>query len=215
MALAPRLPEPGRDAGALRLVERKGGRPPGPPPIPTADNARVAVVMFMVAESMFFAGLIGAYIVFRVSTPIWPPSALPRLPIGITWVNTLVLMASAWAMLTALRASKVEEQDRLRRGLVGTAALGALFVAIQGSEWVRLVGYGLTLSSGTYGGTFYVLIGAHAAHVLGALLWVLVVAARAYRGAYSARSASGVEICAMYWFYVCALWLVLFALVYR
>jgi len=214
-ALAPLLPEAAGDAPALRLIERIGGRPPGPPSIPSADNARVAVVMFMVAESMFFAGLIGAYIVFRVSTPVWPPSTLPRLPIGVTWLNTLVLLASAWSMLTALRALKVDQQDRLRRGLLWTAGLGALFVAIQGSEWVRLVGHGLTLSSGTYGGTFYVLIGAHAVHVLGALLWVLAIAARAQRGVYSARRASGVEVCSMYWFYVCALWLVLFALVYR
>ena len=213
-ALAPRLPDGVRDIPPLRLVERKGGRPPGPPQIPIADNARVAIVMFMVAETMFFAGLIGAYIVFRVSTPVWPPSSLPRLPIAVTWVNTFVLMASGWAMATALRAVKVGEQVRLRRGLLATAVLGAIFVGVQGSEWVRLVGHGLTLSSGTYGGTFYVLIGAHAAHVVGALLWVLAVGVRAQRGAYSAQSGTGVEICAIYWFYVCALWLILFALVY-
>jgi len=209
------LPDQRHDTPSLRLVERKAGGPPGPPSIPAADNARVAIVMFMVAESMFFAGLIGAYIVFRVSTPVWPPNDLPRLPIGLTWLNTLVLMASAWSMLTALRALKADQQERLRRGLLWTALLGAVFVAVQGSEWARLVGHGLTLSSGTYGGTFYVLIGAHALHVVGALLWVLAIAARAHGGAYSARRGSSVEVCAIYWFYVCTLWLVLFALVYR
>lgn len=214
-ALAPHLGDPQRDLPHLRLIEKKGGRPPGgSPPISLADNARVAIVMFMVAETMFFAGLIGAYIVFRVSTPVWPPVTLPRLPIGVTWINTLVLMASGWAMWTALRAVKADGQERLRRSLLWTAALGSVFVAVQGSEWARLVEHGLTLSSGAYGGTFYVLIGAHAAHVVGALLWVLTVAVRARRGVYSASNGTGVEICAIYWFYVCALWLVLFALVY-
>jgi len=52
------------------------------------------------------------------------------------------------------------------------AGLGGVFLLVQGYEWVRLVQFGLTLSSDAYGTTFYTLIGAHAAHVLGALVWV-------------------------------------------
>ena len=44
--------------------------------------------MFLGAEAMFFAGLIGAYIVFRVGSAIWPPPFQPRLPVGVTGVNT-------------------------------------------------------------------------------------------------------------------------------
>lgn len=214
-ALAPRLPDPAYSPAPLRVVKRGGGGPPGPPRMPVADNARVAIVMFMVAETMFFAGLIGAYIVFRVSTPVWPPSSLPRLPLAVTWVNTMILLLSGWTIASALAAARADRQERLRHRLLWTAALGAVFVGVQGSEWVRLVGHGLTLSSGTYGATFYTLIGAHAAHVVGALLWVLTVAVRARRGAFAGANSTPVEICAIYWFYVCALWIVLFGLVYR
>ena len=62
-------------------------------------NARIAVVMLLVAETMFFAGLVGAYLVFRGSSPVWPPPDLPRLPLALTWVNTCILMGSALAML--------------------------------------------------------------------------------------------------------------------
>src|SRR5215831_17428975 len=79
---------------AMRLARDSARRireppPPGAPPI---SNARIAVATLLVAETMFFSGLIGAYLVFRVGTPVWPPPNLPRLPMVVTWINTLVLM---------------------------------------------------------------------------------------------------------------------------
>lgn len=176
------------------------------------SNLRIAVVMLLVAETMFFAGFIGAYLVFRYGTLNWPPRDLPRLPLAVTWANTLVLLASAYSMSAALRACQADRAAALARGLAWTAGLGALFVLVQGSEWVRLVHHGLTLQAGTYGATFYTLIGAHALHVLGGLL---ALAALAVVGRVRGARAEHVEAVAIYWFFVCVLWLVLFALVYR
>jgi heme/copper-type cytochrome/quinol oxidase subunit 3 len=79
---------------------------------------------------------------------------------------------------------------------------------------VRLVSHGLHLSSGVYGATFYTLIGCHAAHVTAAVVWLLFVLGAATRGRYNARNASGIEVAAVYWYFVCAVWPLLFALVY-
>src|SRR5205085_2530251 len=68
------------------------------------------------------------------------------------------------------------------RWLQGTAALGALFLAVQGYEWIRLIGFGLSLASGVYGTTFFALIGLHGLHVLAALVWLLVTTALVARG---------------------------------
>src|SRR5690606_27054308 len=122
-------------------------------------NARVAIAMFLVAESMFFAGLIGAYLVFRVGSVVWPPPGLPALPLGITWLNTIFLMASGATVIGALRGVRRGDQRALRHGLLWTAILGGIFVAVQGSEWLQLMRHGLFLSSGPYGSTFYTLIG--------------------------------------------------------
>src|SRR5437899_13103179 len=146
---ARRLDEP------LVGVEQKqpafgGGEPPAPPVRPNApvgSNATLAVAMFLGAEAMFFAGLIGAYIVFRVSAPIWPPPFQPRLPIGVTGVNTLILIASAVTMRLAVKAVFVSDRKKLIRLLGLTASLGGIFLAVQGYEWVQLFHFGLTLSS--------------------------------------------------------------------
>ena len=82
------------------------------------------------------------------------------------------------------------------------------------SEWIRLVNYGLKVTSGVYGATFYVLIGVHGLHVLGAVLWLLIVLFRARAAAFSASRAVEVELVGIYWYYVGGLWLVLFPMVY-
>lgn len=181
---------------------------------PFISNGMLAVLMVIATEMMLFSGFIGSFLIFRLSAPFWPPPALPRLPIQVTWVNTGVLMSSAVTMFLAVRAVHQNRQRVLRQWLVITGILGVTFLAIQGSEWVRLVAHGLRLSSGMYGGTFYTLIGLHGLHVTAGVLWLCGVVALAIRGRYNARNASGVELCAAYWYFVCAIWPVLFVLVY-
>jgi cytochrome c oxidase subunit III len=181
---------------------------------PFISNGMLAVLMVIATEMMLFSGFIGSFLIFRLSAPFWPPPALPRLPIQVTWINTGVLMSSAVTMFLAVRAVHRNRQRVLRQWLVITGILGVTFLAIQGSEWVRLVAHGLRLSSGMYGGTFYTLIGLHGLHVTAGVLWLCGVVALAIRGRYNARNASGVELCAAYWYFVCAIWPVLFVLVY-
>ncbi len=178
------------------------------------SNGMIAILMVIASEMMLFSGLIGSFLIFRLSAPFWPPPALPRLPIAVTWVNTFVLLASAATMYQAVRAIHQNRQRLLRRWLGVTGVLGATFLAVQGSEWVRLVAHGLRLSSGTYGATFYTLIGCHGLHVTAAVIWLVCVAVTARLGRYNARNAGGVELCAVYWYFVCAIWPVLFVLVY-
>ena len=202
------------------------GRTPPPPP-PTGggdgdegqqprrlDNVRVAMLFLIAGEVMFFAALVSGFFVLRLAAPLWPPPLQPRLPVLVTAFNTGILLVSSLAMVGAARAMRQGDGLRLRRGLIATAVLGALFLAIQGYEWTRLIHYGLTVSSGAYGATFYTLIGAHAAHVVGALVWLLVVLAMAQTGRFLDGRTAVLRACAIYWHFVVALWPVLYVAVY-
>jgi cytochrome c oxidase subunit III len=194
-----------------------GSEPPQPPvyaTVPLGANAWVAVLMFLGAEAMFFAGLIGAYIVFRVGAAIWPPPFQPRLPIGVTGVNTVILILSAFTMRWSVKAVQTGNGAGAIRQLRLTALCGIIFLAVQGFEWLRLIRFGLTLSSSVYGGLFYTIIGFHAAHVAGALIWLLVVYRIAGTGRYTREQHVGLQTCAMYWTFVVALWPVLYGVVY-
>jgi heme/copper-type cytochrome/quinol oxidase subunit 3 len=171
------------------------------------------MLMLIGAESMLFTGLIGAYVMFRFGSVAWPSAHL-YLPVGVTWINTFVLLFSCYTMHRAIRAVRAGDRRRLVNRLSITGLLGTAFLSIQGYEWTQLIRDGLTISTGIYGATFYTLIGCHALHVLAAVIWLLVVVWLARRGKFSARNCVGVEICGMYWYYVGALWVVLFVLVY-
>jgi len=178
------------------------------------DNVLLAVLFFIGAEVMFFAGLISAFFVLRLAAPVWPPPLQPRLPVGVTGVNTLVLITSSGAMIAAGRARARGAGRAVARRLALTAALGTLFLAIQGYEWVRLLGFGLAASSGTYGAAFYTLIGAHAAHVAGALIWLTVMTIPISHGGLRHERTAALKACAMYWHFVVALWPILYVTVY-
>jgi cytochrome c oxidase subunit 3 len=188
--------------------------PPVRPNVPVLNNAHLAVLMLLGAEVMFFAGLIGAFLVFRLSASVWPPPFQPRLPTGVTGVNTAILLASAVTMNLSVRAARADAIATLIRYLTMTALLGAVFLVVQGYEWVRLIHFGLTASSSVYGGMFYALIGAHGAHVFGGLIWLFVVWIQARRRRFSKSGYAGVQTAAMYWTFVVALWPVLYGLVY-
>ena len=187
--------------------------PAGPAREPAVSNARLGMLVFLAFEAMFFAGLLGAFLVLRLGSTVWPPPGEPYLPIGVTWVNTGILLLSSDALRRARRAIRGDDRQAFARWLLLTASYGATFLAVQGYEWVRLVHFGLSVS-GTYGSTFYTLIGTHGLHVLGAVVWLLVVLALARRGRFSARRHAGVQVLGMYWHFVVGLWVVLFGLVY-
>jgi heme/copper-type cytochrome/quinol oxidase subunit 3 len=180
----------------------------------TADAARLGMLIFLGSETMLFAGFVTAYLVFRLGAPVWPPPLQPRLPVGVTAVNTALLLLSGYTMWRALRAARHGDRAGMATGLVQTALLGAAFLAVQGYEWFRLLEFGLTASSGIYGGTFYALIGAHAVHVLGALTWLAIVLIGARWGRRTPLDHGSLSVLGMYWYFLVALWPFLYTLVY-
>jgi len=202
----PRMPPGGDD----------GNEPPfwGLPEDRRVNSAQVGMLIFLGSETMLFAGFVTAYLVFRLGAPVWPPPFQPRLPVEVTAVNTAVLLLSGYTMWQALRAARRGNQSGLLRSLALTALLGGTFLGVQGYEGARLLAFGLTASSGIYGGTFYTVVGAHAVHVLGALAWLSIILIGTRRGRYTAQDHAGLSVFRLYWYFVVALWPILYALVY-
>jgi cytochrome c oxidase subunit 3 len=117
-------------------------------------------------------------------------------------------------MQRALRAIRRGHTQGLVDWMAVTAVLGLMFLGVQGYEWARLLQFGLTLSSSVYGATFYTTIGCHAAHVFGAVIWLLIILAMAKKHRFTPEQFVGVQVCGIYWFFVVALWPILFGLVY-
>jgi heme/copper-type cytochrome/quinol oxidase subunit 3 len=196
-------------AGQVRLKDNLNEHLESP-----INKSLLGLLIFLGTEAMFFAGLISAFLILRAGSGVWPPPGQPRLPVAVTAINTLILLCSAYTMHRAVPAVRSGNQKALVNWLAMTGALGTIFLGVQGAEWIRLVQFGLTLTSSLYGATFYTLIGFHGLHVLAAVIALLTVLGRAVRQRYSAQNHSGLELCRLYWFFVVGIWPVLYALVY-
>ena len=186
---------------------RNGGRDE-PAPI---ETGRLGMRLLVLALSMLFAASLVAYGLIRSRAAVWPPAGMPRLP-GTLWISTLLILASSVTMQAAVRAARAGRAGALRTGMLLTTLLGVLFLVSQTLSWFALVAAHLTAKTNLYGFTFYILTGLHAAHVLGGLIPLAAVTARAFRGRYSAAFHPGVEYCAIYWHFLDAVWVVMFAI---
>ncbi len=185
------------------------------PTRPLVPSAVIGVLIFIGAATMFFAGLMSAFMILKAGAIAWPPPNQPRLPGPVTAANTALLLFSGF---TVARASGALRRSNIRTAaqwLAITAALGTIFLVVQGSEWIRLVNHGLGASGGNYAGVFYTLVGAHAIHLLGGLLFLAIVAYDTRRGRYSATHFGGVSAAQIYWFFIIFVWLVLYVVVYQ
>ena len=183
---------------------------------PTVSNGVIGMVFVLATEAMFFSGLISAYIINRSGAMVWPPADQPRLPIEVTAVNTLVLLASAITLFLFGRKSKNSSLlDKRSTGLlITTIILGATFLAVQGTEWIRLIGFGLTAHSSLFGAFFYTLIGVHGLHVIVGLIVLFYLLSAIIKSAPLEDSKHRITVCSMYSYFVVIVWPVLYTLVY-
>jgi cytochrome c oxidase subunit 3 len=200
------LAAPGGGGGPVRSLAHYRDRP-------TRQDltARVGMVIFLGSWLMLFAGLFFVYGLVRARAPVWPPLDQPRLPLLLPGVNTVAIAASSAALLRALGALRSGAQRVAGRWLALAAGLGCLFLALQLVVWVGLWRAGLLPSGGPYASAFYGLTVLHALHVAVGLLALGLHAARALAGRAARLS---VDLWAMYWHAVGAVWLVLYVAVY-
>jgi len=178
---------------------------------PLVPSGVMGMAIFVFTELMLFAGLISAFTITRSSAIVWPPPGQPRLPFEATALNTVVLLLSG-AALVWTRRSFDRSRAAARTPLTVAIALGAFFVVVQGSEWVAMVGQGLTLTSSALGSFFYLIVGMHALHALAALTLLVVTLARLRRGWLASSQLATAEVL---WYFVVVLWPVLWLVVYR
>jgi heme/copper-type cytochrome/quinol oxidase subunit 3 len=178
---------------------------------PVVPNGVLGMLVFVIAESMFFAGLISAFMIVRASAKMgWPPPGSPRLPAEQTAINTTALLLSGALLAYAWRAW-TRRAESARGPLLASLVLGYVFVVLQGAEWVALLKEGMTLTSSSQGSFFYLIVGMHGSHAilaLGALTW-------AYVKLLQGKMDRGFFLTAMvFWFFVVGLWPFIYLRVY-
>src|SRR5690606_18757845 len=135
----------------------------------------------------------------------WSPLPRPR------WLllNTAFLLGASLAMEWTVHAARRADNGQVRRGLAASGLLSFAFLAGQLYVWKQFHDAGFLLASSAATAFFYLFTAVHGLHVLGGLVAWARATRRAWRGTDAARMRLACELCATYWHYLLAVWVLL------
>ena len=178
------------------------------PAVP-ANALGTGVAVWLLSETMFFAGLFAAYFTLRSANPTWPPADV-TLDTARAGVFTVLLVASSYTMRRAERDVHAGTGSPVA-WLAATVVLGAVFLVNQALEYASL---GFTMASHAYGTIYFVLTGFHGLHVLGGLLAIAALTAAVQRDSATLPAARTTRAVAVYWHFVDVIWIVVFLTIF-
>lgn len=155
--------------------------------------------------------------------PVWPSNGPAEIggefhtipAFGVPFINTLILLTSGLTVTLAHHALKKDHRKALVLWLAATVLLGFTFVGLQAAEYHEAyTELGLTLGTGIYGATFFMLTGFHGMHVTLGAIMLTVIMFRSMKGHFKPNHHFAFEAVAWYWHFVDVVWLGLFIFVY-
>lgn len=145
----------------------------------------------------------------------FPPPKEIINPWHLPLINTILLVTSSFTVTVAHHALKHGNRKKLKAWLIATIVLALVFIGFQAEEYVQAyTELNLTLKSGIYGSTFFLLTGFHGAHVIMGTLMLTIMLIRILKGHFTAEKHFAFEAASWYWHFVDVVWLGLFVFVY-
>ncbi|MEB3200134.1 MAG: heme-copper oxidase subunit III [Synechococcaceae cyanobacterium] len=174
-------------------------------------NNLTGFIIFLCSESVIFLAFFSGYALLKTSALDWLPPGVEGLEWQKPLINSVVLVSSSGTIYLAERAKARENLWGFRGFWLLTMALGSYFLYGQAVEWSGLK-FGFT--SGSFGGTFYLLTGFHGLHVAtGVSLMALMLIKSFIPGNYDGGE-QGVQATSLFWHFVDVIWIILFLLIY-
>lgn len=176
------------------------------------SKGRVAMFCVIIAESAIFSIFVVAYI-FYLNKSLYGPT--PKQVLEVPIFNSICLLSSSLTIWIAEHAIERGKMAKFALWWAVTFVLGAIFLIGTGVEWRKLIYEdGLTISTNLFGTTYYSIVGLHASHVVLGLCALLLVLILTLLGHVRKEHAERIQVLALYWHFVDAVWIVVFTVVY-
>ena len=175
------------------------------------SSSVLGMILFVASEAMFFAAFFGAYFTIYAATPVWPPIQIPIPDVNVAGVATGLLVLSSITMQAALYAAKSGLRRYLNIWLGLTILLGIGFLALQAVDYSNM---GFGIHDGIYASLFYIMTTIHMAHVIGGVIFLMLVFVQSRSGQLSMQRHDSLTAGAIYWDFVDLVWIGLFLVFY-
>jgi len=184
----------------------------GLPPF-SVSAKKMAIWLFIIADSATFAACLVVYGFLRNGTANWPR---PFHSITNVAIMTFILLTSSLTMMLGVRAAKAGDRSGAFRWTMITAVGGIIFALLHIREWLALIDEGMTMfhnpwGTGLFGASFFSITGLHLLHVTGGVVALIAVGLRYLGGRYNADD---LEVTGLYWHFVDLVWMFVVPFVY-
>lgn len=201
------------DVSIHAQVSRSGATELQTAPTFSISAKKMAMWLFIIADSATFAGCLVAYGFTRNATPDWPR---PFHSITNVAIMTFILLTSSLTMLIGVRSAQKGDKAGAFRWTMITAVAGLLFAILHIREWMGMFAEGANLfhnpwGTPLFGAAFFSITGLHLTHVAGGVIALIAVGIRYKGGRYGADD---LEITGLYWHFVDLVWMFVVPLVY-
>jgi cytochrome c oxidase subunit 3 len=175
-------------------------------------RGKVGMACLIAAESAIFTIFVVAYLFYLGKSLSGP---MPKDVLDPPLFYSACLLSSSLTIHLAVRALSRGNYPRFLILWLFTIVLGGVFLFGTAREWHKLIyERGLRISTNLFGTTYYSLVGLHGFHVSAGLLMLTVALLLVLFGQIRSEHTAKVDVLAMYWHFVDAIWVVVFTVVY-
>ncbi|WP_248924116.1 cytochrome o ubiquinol oxidase subunit III [Paenibacillus hamazuiensis] len=169
--------------------------------------------IFLITDCILFSALFATYLVLKDSTAGGPTGKeIFEMP-GVI-AETFILLTSSFTSGLAVLAMNAGSRKGLMGWLAVTVLLGACFIGLEITEFVKLVEEGHNISSSAFLSAFFTLVGTHGLHVTLGLFWITALIIQLSRHGITPVTQRKVHITSLYWHFLDAVWIFVFTIVY-
>jgi cytochrome c oxidase subunit 3 len=192
------------------------------------DASTLGMWIFLITEIMFFGGMFLAYTVYRSAYPdvFAITSSSLNAPIGA--LNTAILLCSSYTMVLAVRAAQLGKRNAIILFLILTLILGLAFLGVKAYEWnekfqehhvpgpsFHMEGTPMQGQAQLFFSLYFAMTGLHALHMVVGVGLLSVMIFMTYKGKFSAKYMTPIDISGLYWHFVDIIWIFLFPLLFK
>lgn len=179
---------------------------------PPIDNGVLGMWIWLSGEGIFFASLIGTYLMLHNNVNGGPTSKIFDLSSAV--ISTVVILLSSMTMMFSLSQTQSGKLAGARLWLAVTAALGFVFVLLEVNDYTALYHQHFTFHTSAFSSAYYALTGFDAAHVAFGVLWALGLLIYTFSRSFLNESVLKFKVLSLYWGFVTIIWMVVFTVVY-
>lgn len=169
--------------------------------------------LYIMSDCLLFASLFATFAVLENNIASGP-SAGDIFSLPFVFLETIILLTSSFTCGLAVLSMRKRNRNALLTWLIGTAALGATFIALELFEFTKLVSDGHSWQASAFLSSFFTLVGTHGLHVSIGLLWLLALIMHFISKGITDQNEHQFVRFALFWHFLDVIWIFIFSFVY-